>query len=128
MRNLSGTWRGLYSYPVAYDPVPFTAQLRHAQEWLIGSTAEAATVEVPAGSLMRATVTGKVDGQHVTFLKTYDRQSLSYDAVHYEGEVDQEGEEIWGRWTVPGNWSGTFLMIRASQPQVALSERWAERV
>ncbi len=77
---------------------------------------------------MTATVMGRVDGQHVTFLKTYDRQIRRYDAVHYEGEIDPEGEEIWGRWTIPGSWSGTFLMIRASQPQVALSERWAERV
>ncbi len=77
---------------------------------------------------MTATVTGKVNGQHITFLKTYDRQSSSYDAVHYEGEVDPEGDEIWGCWTVPGSWSGTFLMIRASQPQAALNERWAERV
>ena len=128
MRNLSGSWRGLYSYPKAYDPVPFTAQLHHAEEWLTGSTDETASARVQTSSAMTATVTGRVDGQHVTFLKTYDRQIGSYDAVYYEGEVNAESEEIWGRWAIPGSWSGTFLMIRASQPQVALSERWAERV
>ena len=128
MRNLSGSWRGLYSYPRAYDPVSFTAQLHHAEEWLTGSTDEAAAARMPAGSVMTAMIMGRVDGQHVTFLKTYDRQVRLYDAVHYEGEVDPEGEEIWGRWTILGSWSGTFLMIRASEGHVALRERWTERV
>ena len=127
MRNLSGIWRGLYSYPVACDPVPFTARLRHAEEWLTGTTAETAPDRTLAGSVLTATVTGRIGGQHVTFLKTYDRQGRDYDAVHYEGDVDAEGQEVWGRWTIQGSWSGTFLMIRASGTEVALSQRWAER-
>ena len=128
MRNLTGTWQGVYSYPVARDPVPFTARLLHAEDWLTGSTAEAVTTRTLAGSVLTATVTGRIVGQHVTFLKTYDQQSRHYDAVHYDGEVDAEGQEIWGRWTIPGSWSGTFLMIRASGTEAVLSRRRAERV
>ncbi len=62
MRNLRGTWRGLYSYPKALDPVSFMTQLHHAEEWLTGTTNEAVTIGVLAGLTLTAMVMGRVSG------------------------------------------------------------------
>lgn len=35
-----------------------------------------------------------------------------YDTVAYEGIVTNDGDEITGRWDIPGEWSGTFIMTR----------------
>jgi len=48
--------------------------------------------------------------------------------VHYAGEISRDGNEIHGRWTVPGSWSGPFLMIRAGKVGQALTRQMAERV
>ena len=47
-------------------------------------------------------------------MKLYDENRGDYDAVAYEGAVDAEGLEITGRWSIPGDWSGTFIMVRES--------------
>jgi hypothetical protein len=36
---------------------------------------------------------------------------VSHDVV-YEGEVSLDGQEIGGRWSIVGSWSGSFLMVR----------------
>ena len=58
----------------------------------------------------------------------YDNPPPGYDAVQYSGEVNQDGSEIEGRWTIPGVWSGKFLMIRAGGLHTAITEGVAERV
>lgn len=62
---------------------------------------------------MSATISGKVVSDTAVFLKTYDTLNPGYDAVRYDGMVGDEGLEISGTWTIPGNWSGSFIMIRS---------------
>jgi hypothetical protein len=38
------------------------------------------------------------------------------------------GDEIEGRWTIPGAWSGTFLMVRASRQSEAIERQASEKV
>jgi hypothetical protein len=111
--DLSGVWHGFYNYPIAKEPVPFTATLVDTDGSLGGATEEVGNMGDAAGVTMTATLQGRRSGSSVVWLKIYDGDFVHYDAVRYEGAVSEDGLEIEGRWTVPGNWSGTFLMIRA---------------
>jgi hypothetical protein len=111
--DLSGVWHGFYNYPIAKEPVPFTATLADADGVLGGTTEEIGNVGDASGLTITATVQGRRSGSSVTWLKIYHGDFQHYDAVRYAGAISEDGSEIEGRWTVPGNWSGTFLMIRA---------------
>jgi hypothetical protein len=127
--NLTGPWAGLYSYPWgSKKPVHFTATLADSNEWITGYTEEIATVGSSTGKTITATLQGRRTGRSVTFLKTYDTVPEGYDAVRYEGDVNEDGTEIEGRWTIPGNWSGRFLMTRAGQIGIALVQKIEEKV
>lgn len=111
--DLSGDWRGIFNYPPTHlgtaPPTEFTATLHDAGGALSGHTVEP--------SLQGATITARIDGRRagtaVTFVKLYDDdRDGDYDTVAYQGEVDAEALEITGRWTIPGGWSGTFIMVR----------------
>ncbi len=119
--DLSGAWQGLFSYPRKQPPVSFAATLSESGGWLTGTTQETGSVGDAKGLTISATIQGGRSGRSVTFLKTYDASFKHYDSVHYAGEVNADGTEIEGQWTVPGNWSGTFLMIRSSGPGAALA-------
>lgn len=126
--DLSGSWRGLYSYPSGRPPVAFTAELTESGSWLTGTTIEVATRREVSGRTLTATLQGRRSGNSVKFLKLYDASVSGYDAVAYEGRVNGEGTEIEGRWSVPSNWSGTFLMIREGAAATVRARRVAERV
>ena len=117
--DLTGLWNGHYNYPHAQAPVSFTAQLTEADGWLAGSTEEIATQHAYRGRSITATLQGRRAGAQVTFLKLYDEALVGYDTVSYAGVVNQEGTEVAGRWSIPGSWSGTFLMIRATGERAA---------
>ncbi|WP_375427591.1 hypothetical protein [uncultured Sphingomonas sp.] len=107
--DLTGDWRGIFNYPAAQPPTEFTAMLHDAGGTLSGHTVEP--------SLRGDTVTARIDGRRagaaVTFVKLYDdEENEDYDIVAYEGALDAEGAEITGRWTIPGVWAGTFIMVR----------------
>jgi hypothetical protein len=111
--DLSGTWHGFYNYPIPQEPVPFTATLIETSGDLTGSTEEVGNVGDARGLTITATLQGRRTGFSITWLKIYDGEFQHYDAVRYAGAISEDGLEIEGRWTVPGHWSGTFLMIRA---------------
>ena len=118
--NLSGAWAGLFNYPKLYGPVAFSADLVDRDGWLTGATKETATVGTASGAKITATLQGRRTGLFITWLKLYDVVWRGYDSVHYEGDVNEDATEIHGRWIVPGNWSGTFLMIRSARADAAL--------
>ena len=51
-----------------------------------------------------------IEGRRVSWIKIYD--DLGSATLHYEGTVHADGEEIEGTWHIPGDWSGTFMMVR----------------
>ena len=110
--NLTGIWQGLYSYPRAFEPVGFTATLLESGSWLSGSIHEMAREEDGAPVEVYATLLGGRTGQDVHFTKTYDGANGWSHAVAYQGLLSDDATEIEGRWSVPGVWSGKFLMIR----------------
>lgn len=107
--DLSGDWRGIFNYPgAAGPPTEFTATLHDAGGLLTGGTVEPGL----HGGALAARLDGRRTGSAVTFNKLYDEAQGDYDSVAYQGAVDGEGLEITGRWTIPGVWSGTFIMVR----------------
>lgn len=122
--DLSGAWRGIFNYPgAAGPPTRFTATLRDAGGLLTGETTEPGL----HGGALAARLDGRRTGSGVTFGKFYDDAGGGdYDSVAYRGEVDGEGLEITGRWTIPGGWSGSFIMVRERGKETAADLR-AER-
>jgi hypothetical protein len=114
MHDLSGDWSGLYRFPSHKQPVAFKASLSQTGEWLTGTIEEWVELGLPAKTRLTAMIVGQVRAAEVSFMKTYDRQVGGYDDVSYVGTVASGGLEIGGVWTIPGNWSGTFTMIRAA--------------
>src|SRR5262245_53660218 len=107
-RNLTGVWHGIYSYPRGNPPVSFVATLIETASMVSGTTHEG-----EASGTLFAMVTGRRQGSAVSFVKTYDGTNPDYRTVDYEGRLSGDATEIDGRWTIPGVWSGKFLMIRA---------------
>ena len=110
--NLSGVWHGRYAYLIARPPVAFIATLTEIDGWVTGLVEEKGTAGEARGVTLTATVQGRRTDRAVTWLKLYDGAYRLYDAVRYTGDINEDGTEISGRWSIPGNWSGTFLMIR----------------
>lgn len=104
--DLTGVWNGLYSYPDGRS-VSFVATLIEHGSALTGSTHEGAL-----GGTLYATLVGSRNGSAIAFRKTYEGGVPGYGAVDYAGTLSADVTEIAGRWTIPGAWSGKFLMIR----------------
>lgn len=106
----------------------FVARLSETNAWLDGFTQETGTAGDARGLTISATLQGRRTGHSVTFLKLYTGSHRGYDSVHYAGAVNADGTEIAGRWTVPGSWSGTFVMTRSAGSAAARTREVAEQV
>lgn len=106
--DLTGCWQGIFNYPRGNPPTGFAAVLQESDGLLSGETIEPGL----AGGEVAARLDGRRQGHAVTFAKLYDADDGDYDTVAYEGTVAADGLEITGRWTIPGVWSGTFIMVR----------------
>lgn len=126
--DLSGLWHGLYTYQAAAPPTHFTATIRMAGAALSGAIKEAAVNEAGAPLDLSATLAGSLSGQSVSFAKTYDGQHGWMHTVLYDGDLNDDASEIEGVWTIPGEWSGRFLMIRAPGMTEAIARQVYERV
>jgi hypothetical protein len=60
-------------------------------------------------------------------VKTYDGLGGVYNMVLYQGVLSADGTEISGDWTIPGDWSGRFVMIRSGEAAVKRAQKVAER-
>jgi hypothetical protein len=111
--SLTGLWEGQFSYPVSKEPEFFTANLLETLEFLGGSIQETIRHGKNAGRLFYASVQGRRFGSAVHFIKKYETPPQQHQ-VRYEGVVNADATEIEGSWTIPGSWSGRFLMIRGA--------------
>jgi len=124
--DLTGRWKGIFNYPRLYPPTEFDAELRDVGGAISGITTEPHFDG--GGAVIHATLEGSRDGARVRFRKIYDDLDDEYRTVAYDGHVDPSGDEISGQWTVPGVWSGTFLMVRAAGKEEAEARRVSEEV
>ena len=111
-RDLSGRWNGIYNYPSRFPPNTFEATIRDTGGAIAGEISQPGEFFEPAGTVQHAMIEGRREGSLVTFVKYYD--DLSRPTPHYRGTIQPGGDEIEGEWTIPGDWSGTFLMVRAA--------------
>jgi len=111
--SLTGLWQGQFSYPVAMEPEFFTANLLETPDFLGGSIQETVRQGKHAGMLFYASVHGRRNGREVSFIKKYETPPRQHQ-VRYEGVLNADATEIEGSWSIPGSWSGRFLMIRAN--------------
>lgn len=122
--DLSGEWIGIYNYPHSAPPNEFQASLRDHDGLVTGETSEPS----PKGGTLHAVIEGRREGGRLHFTKIYDDLTFSTDPVQYDGRIDPGGDEIEGKWTIPGIWSGTFLMVRGAGAGETVAERIAEEV
>src|SRR5438477_9149963 len=126
--TLTGVWDGTFIQP-GVGAVTFLATLIEAGGALSGSVTEPCMMPGCPRSEHNALLAGGRSGSAVSFVKRYEPPGYGYDTVHYEGSVNADATEIDGRWRVPGTpFSGTFLMVRSSQPaeSIAAEERMKE--
>ncbi len=118
--SLTGVWDGTYTQP-GVGIVTFLATLIETGGALGGSVTEPCVVAAHPSSTLNASIAGHRSGSAVSFVKRYEPPGYGYDKVSYEGAVNAEATEIDGRWRIPGTaYSGTFLMVRSSQPAPAV--------
>jgi hypothetical protein len=125
--SLTGVWHGLYSYPLELEPGAFVATQNQSGAHVGGAVHETVAVFGGPPETLFAHVDGSREGSALSFTKTYDGSGGWDHSVFYQGLLSGEGDEIEGRWTVPGQWSGRFLMVRASRRTEAEARRRFER-
>jgi hypothetical protein len=124
--DLSGHWRGIYNYPRDFPPNMFEANIRDSGGHIAGEISQPGEFFEPSGTVQTAMIDGRREGANLSFVKYYDDPERP--APHYRGTVQPGGDEIHGEWTIPGDWSGTFIMIRASGQAEAQARKVEEEV
>jgi hypothetical protein len=124
--DLSGHWVGMFNYPAEFPPNNFEAELRDSGGLVTGVITQPREVFDIAGPPRQAVVDGHRTGSQLSFVKIYD--DLERDTVHYSGTIQSGGDEIEGTWTIPGDWSGTFMMVRARKEAAAEERKVDEKV
>lgn len=124
--DLSGHWVGMFNYPSEFPPNNFEAELRDTGGIVTGLITQPREVFDIAGPPRQAVIDGQRAGSQLSFVKIYD--DLDRPTVHYTGTIQPGGDEIEGIWTIPGDWSGTFMMVRARKDTTAEEIRIGQKV
>ena len=126
--DLTGHWHGFYNRPVEEPPTAFEAEILDIGGLLSGEISEEGDTPDCFGMTLHSVLDGHRALDLVTFTKRYDYLPRADYAILYEGQLAPGGDEIEGHWTIPGAWSGTFLMVRARREEAAEERRAAIRV
>ena len=124
--DLSGEWKGIYSYPRHLPPNTFEASIRDNGGIISGVIRQGREVIEPPGGPQHAVIDGSRQGSHVRWVKVYD--DLTRETPHYTGTIQPGGEEIAGEWHIPGDWSGTFLTVRARKAKAEQERKVSEQI
>ena len=124
--DLSGQWSGIYNYPSLYPPNSFEAVIVDAGGVISGVITQPGEFFEPPNIVQQAVIEGSRSGSSLSFIKIYD--DLNRPTPHYHGTIQPGGDEIDGEWTIPGNWSGTFLMVRGPRNKAAVERKVTEKV
>jgi hypothetical protein len=124
--NLTGEWSGIYNYPAHYPPNNFEASIRDSGGIITGVIRQPGEFFERSGIHQHSVIEGTREGDLVRWVKVYD--DLSRATPHYEGTVHADGNEIDGTWHIPGDWSGTFLMVRRREEKAQEARMVAEKI
>ncbi len=120
-RDVTGQWEGIFNYPRGMAPNGFAAELVETAGAITGETHERSDAGADGGDTLTAAVEGERIGSAVRFTKRYHAPT-GVHAVRYDGTLSPEGDEITGEWTIPGVWSGSFIMVRQPGQEVPVEE------
>lgn len=126
--DLTGDWLGFYSYDFPCPPTQFEAAIHDSGGLITGVTTETFDGPDKSGTVLQAVIEGRRDDAMVRFTKIYDDLELTPDLVAYEGRIQQGGDEIEGTWTIEGDGSGTFMMMRKRREAAAEARKIGEKV
>jgi hypothetical protein len=118
----------MFNYPGPFPPVGFEAELRDHGGSITGTIFEPDENPCGAGGTLHSIVEGLRQGGPVTFSKMYEDAERMPEPVFYSGAIQPDGNEVSGRWEIPGHWSGTFLMVRNSGAAEAAEEAVGQEV
>ena len=124
--DLSGRWHGFFNYPAQFPPNEFAAELTDVGGTISGLITQPGELFYPPGTILQAVVEGRREGSELRFIKIYD--DLDRPTPHYRGTILAGGDEVQGEWTIPGDWSGTFFMIRGAGAKAAEERKVGEEV
>ena len=124
--DLSGQWSGIYNYPAHYPPNTFEATIRDTGGLITGIINQPGEFFEPPGTVQHAVIEGRREGSQLSFIKMYD--DLGRPTPHYHGVIQAGGDEIEGEWTIPGDWSGTFLMVRGPRAGATIERKVTEKI
>lgn len=124
--DLSGAWSGIYNYPARFPPNSFEATIRDTGGLIAGEISQPGEFFEPPGTIQHAVIEGRREGTAVSWVKLYD--DIGRPTPHYRGIIQPGGDEIEGEWTIPGDWSGTFMMVRGSGASERLERRVGEEI
>lgn len=111
--TLTGAWSGAYRYPTsAYPETVFEAQITENAGFFTGTTIEPNLLRPHFGPVVTADIDGVRDGLNVRFNKFLNGSGGMRHVVIYEGVASADLMRVDGRWTIPGDWSGSFFMER----------------
>jgi hypothetical protein len=128
-QDLTGVWDGMFSYPRVHPPTLFTAVMMELGVSISGSTHEVSSIGELSGQTLEAAIDGARSGDAIRFTKTYDASTPGHTSpVSYEGVLSPDGTEIEGEWSIPGTWSGKFIMVRSGGAAEAAEERQRDTV
>src|SRR3546814_16095633 len=69
---------------------------------------------------------GTRQGERIALINAYnDGQE---PPIAYTGTANDDSSEIIGRWSIAGQWSGTFIMVRRTDASAQIDVRIAETV
>jgi hypothetical protein len=114
---LTGEWTGMFCYRHSLPSTAFDVVLFDRDGVLAGTVSEP---DLYGPGTLIAAIEGTRDGHAVRFGKYYPAAAAdnNYDMVAYNGLLSEDGNKISGRWDIPDEWSGGFVMIRrTSEPQ-----------
>ena len=126
--DLTGDWIGFYNYDFPCPPTQFEAAIRDTGGAITGLTTEIFDGPGRRGTMLQAVIEGERDGAILRFTKIYDDLALAPDIIRYEGTILDGGDEVEGRWTIPGDNSGTFMMMRKRRETAREEQRVKEKV
>lgn len=124
--DLTGEWSGIYNYPRLYPPNNFEASIRDAGGIITGVIRQPGEVMEPPSIVQHSVIEGCRNGSEVRWVKIYD--DLTRATPHYRGTIQPGGDEIEGDWHIPGNWGGTFMMVRARRTKAKEERKVSENV
>jgi hypothetical protein len=119
--DLTGRWSGIFNYPALFPPNSFEADIRDSGGLITGLISQPREAFEGPGPARQAVIEGSREGSILNFVKIYD--DLDRPTPHYHGVIQPGGDEIEGEWTIPGDWSGTFLMIRGGRAEEAVERK-----